>query len=286
MDRSDAGRDGPPWTWHWWRCDSQGRATFTWIVLIHALALAGLVLFPIPGWGPLLGALALAFVGGLGTTVAYHRALAHRSVRLHPAVEQALIATAVCNGSGAPDTWTANHRLHHANAETERDISSPRIGGFWWSHLKWLWQAPQSSIPRWAPDLAKRRYSSWRRAQPFLLALSLFAGLPFGWAAFFWMGPIRLAFSLHAQCAVNSLAHMRHGVRAGEDSSVNLPWLALVHMFQGENWHQNHHDNPNSARLGVKTWQVDLGWWTVLLLERLGLATHVKRPAAAVARKG
>ena len=52
-----------------------------------------------------------------------------------------------------------------------------------------------------------------------------------------------------------------------------------MHFFQGENWHQNHHDRPGSARLGWTPLQFDIGWYTILLLEKLGLATNVRRPS-------
>ena len=53
-----------------------------------------------------------------------------------------------------------------------------------------------------------------------------------------------------------------------------------MHFFQGENWHQNHHDRPGSARLGWRSAaHVDLGWYTIVALEKLGLATDVRRPS-------
>jgi fatty-acid desaturase len=58
------------------------------------------VLFPIPGWKIFLWSLSFASAGALGTSVAYHRGLAHRAVRLKPIVEQLLICAAVFNGSG------------------------------------------------------------------------------------------------------------------------------------------------------------------------------------------
>ena len=77
-----------------------------------------------------LGAVALVFLGGLGTTVGYHRAIAHRSLTLNPWARGVLIFFAMFNGSGAPTTWAAGHRLHHAKADTPEDISSPRLGRF------------------------------------------------------------------------------------------------------------------------------------------------------------
>jgi stearoyl-CoA desaturase (delta-9 desaturase) len=251
--------------------------TFFWICLIHGLAALGLILFPLPHWGILVAAYAVMWIGGLGTTVAYHRSLAHRAVKLNPVVEFFLTGAAMLNGSGSPATWTANHRLHHARSDGPEDISSPRVGGFWWAHLRWLWQTAQSPIPRWAPDLDTPYYRFWTRWQVPILALALCIGLPFGWKAFFWLGAIRLVVALHAQCVTNSFAHMRRGVRAGEESSQNVGWLAPVQALQGENWHANHHSRPSVARLGWTWKQIDLGWWFIVLLENLHLATKVRR---------
>ena len=267
-----------PWnrSWFWWQ-KGEGK-TLSWIVLIHALAAGGVVLFPTPGGAVFLCVWILMFLGGLGTTVGYHRGLAHLSVRMRRPAEAFFTFWAIFNGSGTPATWAANHRKHHANADKEGDISSPGHGGFWWSHLRWLWQAEQASVDRWAPDLDTPYYRFWTRWQWAVLLASLLVGVPFGWAGFFWIGPARLVISLHGQCFVNSIAHMREGTKMGEDSSQNITWLGFIHSFQGENWHGNHHAKPWSARIGWTFWQWDLGWATIRLLEVTGLATKVNRP--------
>jgi sn-1 stearoyl-lipid 9-desaturase len=268
----------PPWTWPWWHSAAGQQMTLLWVVLIHVTAVVGVVMCPLPGWPLLLAAGALTWLGGLGTTVCYHRALAHRALRLHPVVREVLIFFALYNGSGAPLSWTANHRLHHAKADTPADISSPRVGGFWWAHLRWLWQAEQASPARYCPDLCGGSYRAWRVLQIPLLAVSFLGGFAFGTAAFFWLGAIRLVFALHGQCFVNSVSHLHPGTEVGDDSSRNVPWLAFWHCLQGENWHRNHHARPGSARFGWTAAQVDVGWWVIVGLERLGLATAVQRP--------
>jgi stearoyl-CoA desaturase (delta-9 desaturase) len=277
---SDSSGERAPWLWPWWRPAAGEQLILVWIVLIHVTAAIGLILYPLPGWPLFFATYALAWVGGIGTTVCYHRALAHRALRLHPLIQEILIFFAVYNGSGAPLSWTAHHRLHHATADTPADISSPRVGGFWWAHLRWLWQAGHASPERYCPDLRNRSYRAWQMLQIPLLAASFFGGLAFGPAAFFWLGAIRLVFTLHAQCFVNSVSHLHPSAQSGEDSSRNVPWLALWHCFQGENWHRNHHARPGSARLGWTPMQVDLGWWVIVGLERCGLATEVRRSRA------
>lgn len=266
-----------PWKAPWWKTAKGDAPTFYYLIGIHILAAIGLVFFATPGWRVIVATLSLAWLGSLGTTVCYHRTLAHTALRLHPVVKHTLIFFAMFNGSGSPDSWTANHRQHHSKVETAEDISSPWIGGFWWAHLRWLWQAGNVPLSRWCPDLDKREYRFWRRMQIPMLAVSVFGGLAFGWPAFFWLGPMRLVASLHAQCFVNSIAHMREDRAPGEDSSVNIAWLAPIHFFQGENWHRNHHAKPSSARFGWRAWQLDCGWYLIVMLEAVGLATAVKR---------
>lgn len=273
-----------PWKQPWWRPGRGDAGTFVWMILIHvgaAAAIASLFLLPLPGWPVFVAALALHFMGGLGTTVAYHRAIAHKSVKLHPVVRQVLIFFAMLNGSGAPLSWAAYHRLHHAKSDTPEDISSPRVGGFWWSHLRWLWQAGGPPIRRYCRDIDTPAYRLWTRVQIPILVLSFFLGAPFGLAAFLWIGPARLVFALHAQCFVNSVCHLRPDAAPGEATARNVAWLSLMHVFQGENWHQNHHDRPGSARLGWTPAQLDVGWYVILLLERAGLAWDVRRPDLA-----
>jgi fatty-acid desaturase len=273
---SDSGLIARPHEWPWWRTTRHDFIILPWVVLIHLTAAVGLILFPLPGWRILLGAIALAWMGGIGTTVCYHRSLAHRALRLNPVVRSILIFFAMFNGSGSPISWTASHRVHHAHADTPQDVSSP-AHGFWWAHLRWLWQAEAPSVEHYCPDLDSFSYRIWRPLQPFILTLSYFGGLYFSPAAFFWLGAIRLVFSLHAQCFVNSICHNPDGLLAGTDSSRNVRWLALMHFFQGENWHRNHHDRPALARLGRGWLQPDIGYAIVCMLESLGLVSEVRR---------
>jgi stearoyl-CoA desaturase (delta-9 desaturase) len=267
-----------PWKSPWWKIAKGDHVTFFYIVGIHILAAIGLVFFPTPGWRVMVATVCVAWLCALAITICYHRSLSHTALRLHPVVKHFLIFFAMVNGSSSPDTWIANHRQHHAKVETPEDISSPAVGGFWWAHLRWLWQSGNVPFERWCPDLNKPEYLFWRKLQIPIMSLSILGGLAFGIPAFFWLGPMRLVASFHGQCFINSIAHMRADRRPGDDSSQNIGWLAFVHFFQGENWHSNHHAKPSSARIGWKFWQIDFGWYVILMLEAVGLATAVKRP--------
>ena len=268
-----------PWEREWWKPSAGNLWVLIHLTSIHALALAGLIFFPIPGWKVFLVALAGTLAGGVGVTVGYHRYLAHKTMRMNPVLEQILILFAVANGSGTPLSWAANHRAHHSNADTEDDVSSPRYGGFWWAHLRWLYQWPAGDVQRWCKDLDQRRYWIWNYLQVPMLLLSLFGGAVFGAAGLFWIGPIRLVYSLHMQCFVNSLLHLPpRQLPEGVDSSRNIWWLGPLQLTAwGENWHRNHHALPRAARFSRAWYQIDVGWYTICLFRALGLVRDVHR---------
>jgi fatty-acid desaturase len=265
----------------WFYCAPGEFPTMLWIAAIHLLSVSGLIFLPLPPWPVFIVAFALLFIGGLGTTVCYHRALAHRSLSLNPVIEQLLIWFAMLNGSGKPRTWVSMHRLHHSRSDREDDISSPHYGGFWWSHLRWLWQTDQSCSVKFGHDLTGMRYRFWDYAQTPVLALSLLGGLLWpgshgleALACCLWLGPLRLLWALHVQCSVNSLCHLGP-IESEHGSGRNIWWLTLVHLGQGENWHANHHRRQAEARLGHR-WQIDLGWWTLRTLSFFRLAKRVR----------
>lgn len=269
----------------WWTCSRGEVPTLLWVVGLHVALVVGLLLLPLPPLSAFITAFALLFLGGLGTTVAYHRALAHRAVTLNPVVEQLLIFFAMFNGSGSPRNWVTMHRFHHQQSDKPDDISSPHYGGFWWSHLRWLWQAEQPDKDRLVKDMTSLRYRIWTSIQTLVLAGAVGVGalwFLFGsWqealAAMLWIGPARLVWALHTQCSVNSICHLG-AIAAHGGSSRNVAWLTVAHMGQGENWHANHHRSPADPRIGHR-WQIDLGWWTIRLLGLFDLA-HWRVPKA------
>jgi len=267
-----------PWQQPFWKPAPGKMSIFVYLVLIHALTITGLILFPLPSLRVFLTAVAMVALGGLGTTVCYHRLLAHRTFKLNKAIEHMLIFFAMFNGSGAPGTWVAYHRHHHSFTDTPDDISSPKQGGFWWAHLRWLYQSAPADKQRWCPDLDRGIYKFWENAEVPMIVISLGCGFVMGWQGFFWLGAIRLVYSLHMQCLVNSLTHLNEDSEVA-DTSKNVWWLGPFQLAAwGENWHRNHHTYAGSARLGLLWWQVDIGWYFILAMETLGLARNVKRP--------
>jgi hypothetical protein len=84
-----------PWIKPWWRPSKGKGPILFYLVAIHALALVGIILFPLPSWRVLAVAVVIAAIGGAGISVCYHRSLSHRALRLNPVVENILIFFAI-----------------------------------------------------------------------------------------------------------------------------------------------------------------------------------------------
>jgi hypothetical protein len=120
-------------------------------------------LFPLPGWKIFLSALALASLGAFGTTIAYHRGLAHRALKLNPIVEQFLAALLRRKEFAAFETFHfAGHALSRGEDMSEAicdavGLPYSRIGSFPWLALWAL--APFVTVFR---EMLEMRYL-WQR---------------------------------------------------------------------------------------------------------------------------
>lgn len=267
--------DPRQWPWYKWR-PGYG-VIFFYLLAVNVSAIGGLIWFHSAAWPYVSACLGLTFLGSLGTTLCYHRSLTHKAVQFHPAVEQILIFFTVFAGIGAPRTWVASHRLHHAKTDTPADLSSPHYGGFWWAHMRWLWQGETVDMERYAFDLGEYRYRIWDTISVPIMLVSGFFGLYWGPQAWIWLGPVRLFLLMHGQCSVNSLCHMGERDSApGAGSSRNIWWLAPLFLGVGENWHRNHHADQMNPRLGRQFGQIDLGWTTIRALKAVGLVRKLR----------
>jgi stearoyl-CoA desaturase (delta-9 desaturase) len=230
-----------------------------------------------------LGVAVLIFwiTGSLGMGAGYHRLLCHRGFKAPRAVEYFLTLCGALAFHGGPIGWVTDHRRHHAYAERDGDPHSPRRS-LWWAHMGWIVQGVSNnrdvaSAARQAPDLAKDRFqvwiSRWNFVPQFLLAAILYwAG---GRQFVLWGIFARVVFSWHAAFFINSVGH-RWGRRRFEtsDDSRNNWWVAL--MSFGEGWHNNHHAHPASARHGLAWYEIDITWYGICAMKKLGLISSVR----------
>lgn len=249
------------------------------IISIHAGAVVALFNFSWPALG--VAALLSWIGGGLGIAVGYHRLLTHRSFEAPKYVEYFLTICGAIGLQGGSIAWVAKHRLHHAHTDSDGDPHSPRRG-LWWSHWGWIMTGRSDTrevetLARYAPDLAKDRFHLWISKWFFVPQLVLVAILYLtgGWQFVLWGVCAPSVFTWNSAFLTNSYGHTR-GKRRFEtcDNSRNSWWLGLI--SGGEGWHNNHHAHPGSARLGLAWYEIDLNWYAIWTLEKLGLVKKVR----------
>jgi stearoyl-CoA desaturase (Delta-9 desaturase) len=234
-------------------------------------------------WIVPLAAVALAQTAVLATSLYLHRALAHRSVAVHPAADL-LFRTVLWLTTGQDRReWVAVHRKHHAFTDRDGDPHSPRLRGF--GRVQFLnayyymreAQNPET-IRRFASDIREDRLDravfSWGWVGLALGAtlLCLVLGL----------GPGLIAASVHAVLYVfvlapliNGLGHWR-GAQNFSNTAYNSPVLAWV--TAGESLHNNHHAHPRSPKFSVRWFEFDPSWLAIRALATVGLLAITGTP--------
>ena len=82
-------------------------------------------------WAVPLVAIALTQVAVIATSIYLHRALAHRSLHMHPVADVLFRAALWLTTGQSRQQWVAVHRKHHTFTDREGDPHSPRLLGFW-----------------------------------------------------------------------------------------------------------------------------------------------------------
>jgi stearoyl-CoA desaturase (delta-9 desaturase) len=252
---------------------------------VHALALLAPWFF---SWSALGVTLFLHWLfGSIGICLGYHRLLTHRSFQVPKGLEYAIALIGTLALQGGPIFWVAGHRIHHLHTEDpDKDPYSAKRG-FWWSHMLWLFYPrggffKYDSYRKFAPDLDRDPVYRWLDRYFLLLQLPLgiLLYLLGGWSFVIYGMFLRAVVLWHSTWLINSATHMT-GYRSynPEDNSRNLWWAAL--LTYGEGWHNNHHAYPNVAKAGLKWWEIDMTWWAILALQKLGLARKVVMPPSS-----
>lgn len=255
--------------------------TIVYLALLHVLALTAFFL-PFNGhlWPVMLG---IYLIGGFGTTVGYHRLIAHRAFACPKWLEYALVTGAMINTPGSPLLWVANHRSHHGKSDQVGDPHSPNFG-FFYSHIGWICNDLSTETDAhliYCKDICDDRYYQWllrNRMLPQVLSV-IAMGLIFGPLALPQLFFLPTVAWMNSTFAVNSFSHVFGSQPfASRDRARNF-WPVGV-LALGEGWHNNHHAFPSSARHGLQWYQLDLSWLLIRGLQAVGLAWDVKLPTA------
>jgi stearoyl-CoA desaturase (delta-9 desaturase) len=252
--------------------------TSAFMILFHLGALAAVFFFT---WNAVIVAAILWWVtGSLGIGMCYHRLLTHRGYKTPKWLEYVLTVFATLALEGGPIFWVATHRKHHQYSDREGDPHSP-LDGKWWAHVGWILMGKSlhhdtKALAKYVPDLTKDKFHVWIAKYHYVpsvilgVALLAIGGMPF----LMWGMFVRIVFGLHSTWLVNSATHSWGSRRFDtRDLSTNSWWVAL--FTWGEGWHNNHHAHPVSANHGMAWYEIDINWYGIWALQKIGLATDV-----------
>jgi len=222
----------------------------------------------------------------LGHSLGMHRRFIHRSYACPKWMEYFFVHLGTLVGLAGPLGMLRTHDMRDWAQRQNQCHSYFSHGEKWYRDVYWqifcsikLTQSP-SFVPE--PEIAQDKVYCWMEKtwmlQQFPWAL-LFYFLG-GWAWVFWGICSRVSISIFGHWLIGYFAHNSGGkdwhVKGAAVQGHNVRWTALLTM--GENWHNNHHAFPGSAKLGLEEGQWDPGWWVLMLLNKLGLASNFVVP--------
>lgn len=244
-------------------------------------------------WGAVaLFVVATGLVLLLGHSLGSHRKLIHDSFECPRWLERLLVWMGVQVGLAGPLGLLRQHELRDY-AQRLPDChpylrhGRPLLLDAWWQlncELQ-LQHPPQIHIePRLADDPFYRWLErTWMLQQLPLALLFLAWG---GWGFVCWGVCARITAGVGGHWLIGYFAHNHGGMHYRVDGAAvqgrNIRLTSLLTM--GECWHNNHHAYPGSARLGLFPGEWDPGWWTLRLLQHVGLVGRMRLPEHLPAR--
>jgi stearoyl-CoA desaturase (delta-9 desaturase) len=219
-----------------------------------------------------------------GVTGAYHRYFAHRTYHTSRVFQFVLALLAMSSSQRGVLWWAAHHRHHHKHSDLPTDIHSPKQVGLFKAHVGWLFE-PANTETRFDKIKDYAKYpelvfldKNWYLPQT-ILGFLVWHFL--GWSGL-WIGFVLSTVLLwHGTFTINSLTHVwGKKVYESGDESKNSFILALVTL--GEGWHNNHHYYQACARQGFHWWQIDITYYTLRALAKVGLIWDIREPPAEV----
>jgi stearoyl-CoA desaturase (delta-9 desaturase) len=235
-------------------------------------------------WIPLAIGFFFYILSGLSITAGYHRLFAHKAYEAHPFMKIFFL----CFGAGAFQNsalkWSSDHRVHHAEVDTEDDPYNINEG-FFHAHMGWVMLKKHSIIHHQkVRDLEKDKLVSFQHR--YYLPLSAVFGMVIpmlmtvwlcdSWiAGFFVSGWLKVVLLHHCTFFINSLCHYFGSTPYTDKNSAKDSWYMALFTF-GEGYHNFHHLFQNDYRNGVKWYHFDPSKWLIKGLSWFGLASRLK----------
>ena len=233
---------------------------------------------------------AMFIASGLSITLGYHRLFSHLSFKASwPVRLLTLIFGATAMENSALE-WCSDHRRHHKHTDDDEDPYNIQRG-FFFAHMGWIMmrpiggESPLTNVNDLKRDPLVRFQHKWWAAIGILVGFGLPALIGYlfeggiGAASGLLIGGVtRLVAVHHMTFFINSLCHTLGHQPYSNRCSAKDSWIMALFTF-GEGYHNFHHEFQHDYRNGVKFWQFDPTKWTIHILEKIGMASKLRRVA-------
>lgn len=239
-------------------------------------------------WGLTAFLVVLYSISNLSITVCYHRYFSHRSFDVPVWVQVLFLLVASMAFQGSALRWSADHRRHHREVDTDEDPYTINKG-FFHAHLGWMLFKDRHPdvdvIPR---DLATNKWVQLQHKYYILIASFMGFIVPgiLGWlfGFGFWPGVLvggltRIVLSQHSTFLINSAAHT-FGNQPYTDKNTARDSFTMAVLTFGEGYHNYHHYFQADYRNGVRWYQWDPSKWVIASMAIVGLAKRLKKVSA------
>jgi stearoyl-CoA desaturase (delta-9 desaturase) len=226
------------------------------------------------------------------TTIYLHRVMAHKGLRVHPAVAFLMQLELWLFTGIVVREWVAVHRKHHHHTDEEGDPHSPHLKGLGkillWNAIYYKREANKEEVlEKYTRDIPPSRAEAMFSNG----SLGIGMGLAIFMVGFYfvqggWAGPVIGAATFAAQglayifmsAVINGACHVI-GYKNFDNTATNI--RAVAWLSGGEGLHNNHHQYPASAKFSMRQWDFDPAWVVISILTKLSLAEPLPLPEAA-----
>ena len=202
-------------------------------------------------------------LSSFATTIYLHRSLAHKGLRLHPAIAMLMRIQLWLFTGIVTREWVAVHRKHHHFADEEGD---PQVV-----------EKYTKDMPPTGADFVLNR-GLLGLGTGLAIFIAGFTGYLHGWvgpvvgaAAFISQGVTYIAMN----AVINGACHVI-GYKNFNNTATNIRTVAW--LSGGEGLHNNHHQYPAASKFSMRRWEFDPAWPVIKLLTILSLAKPLPLP--------
>ncbi len=229
----------------------------------------------------------------LGHSIGLHRGVIHKTYNTSRTFKNILIYLFVLSGLGSPLNWI---KLHYYRDYWQNRQDCPKyfaykhtiIQDYWWNlHLQFTakdierYTIPKEDLnDKWILWLHKTWYL---HNIFFMIIVYILSDLNSLLVIMFLRIGITILGHWYIGFATHKYGYSRFEIEHANESAYNDVILGLISF--GEGFHNNHHAHPKSAKFSLKWYEIDLGWYLILLLKRLKLIHNVQEAGVANTKK-